>query len=202
MASIQELGFPAKWLLRYINAELAKYDEIGLSNSEAFKPVGIGDKVVPMFPSTPMNIEEVYNDIIANFEVGEPLMIMWDRLMRFRPNPLYVHKREQLLLFLYTTNFDKLMAANIAISQSLDREDVAAQEVNKWLTENKTVLEPDLGELNIFFRNMKVYQADETRDVVELASARTLFVNKIIVEYDYHVYKHDPEDEGLTPVYS
>ncbi len=209
MASIQELGFPAKWLLKYINAELAKYDEIGLSEYSQLAPTSTSpvgpiesQKIVPMFPSTPMNIEEVYNDIITNFEVGEPLMIMWDRLMRFRPNPLYVHKREQLLLFLYTTDFDKLMAANIAISQCLDREDVAAQEVNGWLTTNKTALEATLGELNIFFRNIKVYQADETRDVVELASARTLYVNKLIVEYDYHVYKHDPEDEGLTPVYS
>jgi hypothetical protein len=193
MASIQELGFPAKWLLRYINAELAKYDEIGMNeNSE----------MMPIFPTTPANTEEVYNNLLQTFPVGEPLMIMWDRLMRFRPNPLYVHKREQLLLFLYTTNFDKLMAANIIISQALDREDIAAVEVNKWMSTNRSLLEPELGELNIFFRNMKVYQADETRDVVELASARTLYVNKLIVEYDYHVYKHDPEDEGLTPVYS
>jgi hypothetical protein len=193
MASIQELGFPAKWLLRYINAELAKYDEIGMTEDSA---------MMPIFPTTPANTEEVYNNLLQTFPVGEPLMIMWDRLMRFRPNPLYVHKREQLLLFLYTTDFDKLMAANIIISQALDREDIAAVEVNKWMSTNRSLLEPELGELNIFFRNMKVYQADETRDVVELASARTLYVNKLIVEYDYHVYKHDPEDEGLTPVYS
>lgn len=193
MASIQELGFPAKWLLRYINAELAKYDEIGMTEDSA---------MMPIFPTTPANTEEVYNNLLQTFPVGEPLMIMWDRLMRFRPNPLYVHKREQLLLFLYTTDFDKLMAANIIISQALDREDIAAVDVNKWMSTNRSLLEPELGELNIFFRNMKVYQADETRDVVELASARTLYVNKLIVEYDYHVYKHDPEDEGLTPVYS
>jgi|694.fasta_scaffold16931_6 hypothetical protein len=194
MASIQELGFPAKWLLRYINAELAKYDEMGMIDSDNF---------MAMFPTnSPTSTEELYNNLIQNFNAGEPLMIMWDRLMRFRPSPLYVHKREQLLLFLHTSDHDKLMAANIIISQALDREDVSAQEVNKWMADNKTTLEPVLGELNIFFRNIKVYQADETRDVVELASARTLFVNKIIVEYDYHVYKHDPEDEGLTPVYS
>jgi len=192
MVSIQELGFPTKWLLRYINAELAKYDEMGMIDAGT-------EAMIPMFPTTPANTEEVYNNLLQTFPVGEPLMIMWDRLMRFRPNPFYVHKREQLLLFLYTTDFDKLMASNIIISQALDREDVAAAEVNKWMADNKNSLEPTLGELNIFFRNIKVYQADETRDVVELASARTLYVNKLIVEYDYHVYKHDP---ALAPIYS
>jgi hypothetical protein len=37
------------------------------------------------------------------------------------------------------------------------------------------------------FHSTRVYQADESRDVAELASARTLFVNKLIIEYDYHV---------------
>jgi hypothetical protein len=40
---------------------------------------------------------------------------------------------------------------------------------------------------NIYFHNTRVYQADESRDVAELASARTLFVNKLVVEYDYHI---------------
>lgn len=193
MASIQELGYPAKWLVRYINAELAKYDEIGMSASS---------EMMPIMPSTPTNIEEVYNNMIQTYDVGEPLLVQYDRLMRFRPNPLYIHKREQLILFLFTSNYDKMKAAEIIISQALDREDVSAQEVNKWMAENKTQLKPILGELNVFFRNMKVYQADETRDLVELASARTLYNGKLIVEYDYHVYKHDPEGQGLSPIYS
>ena len=193
MASIQELGYPAKWLVRYINAELSKYDEIGMSASS---------EMMPIMPSTPTNIEEVYNNMIQTYDVGEPLLVQYDRLMRFRPNPLYIHKREQLILFLFTSNYDKMKAAEIIISQALDREDVSAQEVNKWMAENKTELEPILGELNVFFRNMKVYQADETRDLVELASARTLYNGKLIVEYDYHVYRHDPENQGLAPIYS
>lgn len=201
MASIQELGFPTKWLARYISAELSKYEELGMSETQInqIKPAGID---FPVFPSNPIGIEDLYNDLIEIYPVGEPVLVMYDRLMRFRPNPLYVHKREQMLLFLYTSSFDKLMAANIVISQALDREDVAAQEVNKWMADNRATLEPTLGELNIFFRNIKVYQADETRDVLELASARTLYVNKLIVEYDYHVYKHDPEGQGLRPIYS
>lgn len=186
MASINELGFPAPWLLQYLYAELSKYTEMGMEQGAAFKPI---------FPiGAPTNTEELYTNLLGTFSTGEPIMIMWDRLMRFRPNPLYTHKREQLLLFIYTSEFQKLMGANIIISQALDREDAAAQDVNKWLIENHEALEaadPDLGKLNIFFRNFKVYQADETRDVVELASARTLYVNKLIIEYDYHVVERD-----------
>lgn len=181
MATIKDLGFPAKWLIKYINAELSKYEEIG-SSSDA--------PMMPIFPTSPISPEEVYSNLLQTFPVSEPLMIQWDRLLRFRPNTTHVHKREQLLLFLYTTDMEKLMAGNIIISQTLDREDYAAQDVNKWLSDNQESLlaaDPDLGPLNVFFRNMKVFQIDETRDVLELASARTLYVNKLIIEYDYHV---------------
>lgn len=195
MAKINELGFPAQWLIKYIYAELSKFDDMGMTTDS---------EMMPIFPTTPANTEEVYNNLLQTFPVGEPLMIMWDRLMRFRPNSFYVHKREQLLLFLYTTDFKKLMGANIIISQALDREDAAASDVNKWLTQNHEALEAadeELGKLNIFFRNFKVYQADETRDVVELASARTLYVNKLIVEYDYHVYTPDTNSDRFDPLY-
>ena len=181
MATIKDLGFPAKWLIKYINAELSKYEEIG-SSSDA--------PMMPIFPTSPISPEEVYGNLLQTFPISEPLMIQWDRLLRFRPNTIPSHKREQLLLFLYTTDFEKIMAGNIIISNTLDREDYAAQDVNKWLSENHASLiaaDPDLGPLNVFFRNIRVFQIDETRDVVELASARTLHVNKLIVEYDYHV---------------
>ena len=68
------------------------------------------------------------------------------------------------------------------ITDALDREDAAAEDVNRWLKNN-----PISGVTNnVYFHNIRVYQADESRDVAELASARTLFVNKVIVEYDYH----------------
>jgi hypothetical protein len=55
--------------------------------------------------------------------------------------------------------------------------------LNKWVTDNTA----DFPEgKNIFFHNTRVYQADETRDIMELASARTVYSNKLIIEYDYH----------------
>jgi hypothetical protein len=128
----------------------------------------------------PTNIEDLYNDSIAIRQTDSPVLIVYDRLMRFRPTPFYAHKREQLIYFLYSTDVGKLIDSVRVISSALDREDASAQDVNTWSINN-------IESPNVFFHNTRVYQADESRDVAELASARTLFVNKIIVEYDYHV---------------
>jgi hypothetical protein len=197
--------------------------------------------------------------------------------MRFRPTQFYLHKREQLIYFIYSTDVGKLIDTVRVISSALDREDSSAQDVNSYnflnpllktssppivfssknisnkaldgriatittstahgleegdaveITEVMTgspaildtrfngihyvrekpsattfkfkkdaanvasiaasgsVLQKEYIPYNIAFHSTRVYQADESRDVAELASARTLFVNKLIVEYDYHV---------------
>jgi hypothetical protein len=78
------------------------------------------------------------------------------------------------------------------ISQLLDREDAAAQDLNNFIRNESSLNFPH----NVFFHNLKVYQADETRDVIELASARTVFINKLIIEYDYHANWGTANDPG------
>jgi len=179
MDEIKTTGFPPTFLNRYINAQLANFGI--MSQASALLPA-------PFIPAQyPTNIEDVYNDFVQLYsQVGEgnaPTLIVYDRLMRFRPTPFYRNKREQLIYFIYSTDVENLLGAIRVITDALDREDAAAQDVNKWLNDNPINGIPN----NIFFHNIKVYQADESRDVAELASARTLFVNKIIVEYDYHI---------------
>jgi hypothetical protein len=112
---------------------------------------------------------------------------MFDRLVRFRPNAFYRHKREQLVYFIYAPDLSKLFDSTRVIIECLDREDAAAQDLNAWISlndikdENDNIITP-----NVMFHNIKVYQADEARDIAELASARTLFLNKLVIEYDYH----------------
>jgi hypothetical protein len=130
----------------------------------------------------PTNIEDLYNDTISIQQVESPILIIYDRMMRFRPTPFYRHKREQLIYFIYSSDVSKLINAVRIITEALDREDAAAEDVNKYSAENATGENP----AKVYFHNIRVYQVDESRDVAELASARTLFVNKVIVEYDYH----------------
>jgi hypothetical protein len=112
---------------------------------------------------------------------------MFDRLVRFRPSTFYRHKREQLVYFIYAPDLSKLFDSTRVIIECLDREDAAAQDLNAWISlndikdENDNIITP-----NVMFHNIKVYQADEARDIAELASARTLFLNKLVIEYDYH----------------
>jgi hypothetical protein len=68
------------------------------------------------------------------------------------------------------------------IFEALDRQDASAEDVNKWIKDNIPSTDPK----NVFFHRFKAFQIDETRDLLELASVRLSFVNKIIIEYDYH----------------
>jgi hypothetical protein len=138
--------------------------------------------VVPIFAVTPTNTEEIYKNLSQSVQVEQPLLIQYDRLIRFRQNSFYPRKREQLLYYLYSTDLATVNYANILISQLLDREDAAAQDLNSFIKDESDLNFPH----NVFFHSLRVYQADETRDVIELASARTVFINKLIIEYDYH----------------
>jgi hypothetical protein len=169
-----DLPFPPHWINAYLYAKLSEYEDIGIDATQ---------QLVPIFAMTPTSTEEIYRNVLQSSTVEQPLIIQYDRLMRFRPTPFYGRKREQLMYYLYSTSIANVNNANIVISQLLDREDAAAQDVNDWAATNSGNLNVPH---NVYFHNIRVYQADETRDLVDLASARTVFINKLIIEYDYH----------------
>jgi hypothetical protein len=188
MTILTDTGFPPTFLNRYILSELAFYGLV--ANSDLLTP-----EVNPMVPAQiPTNIEDLYNDSIQIRQTESPVLIVYDRLMRFRPTPFYAHKREQLIYFIYSTDVGKLIDSVRVISNALDREDASAQDVNSYSISNPILNSSGQVSIpyNIYFHNTRVYQADESRDVAELASARTLFVNKLIIEYDYHI-KTEPD---------
>jgi hypothetical protein len=173
-----QTGFPPTFLNAYINSELKEFGLI---------PDG-PNPFQPFFPAqSPMNIEDIYNDSVYIKNNPNAIVVMFDRLVRFRPSTFYRHKREQLVYFIYAPDLSKLFDSTRVIIECLDREDAAAQDLNAWISlndikdENDNIITP-----NVMFHNIKVYQADEARDIAELASARTLFLNKLVIEYDYH----------------
>jgi hypothetical protein len=40
--------------------------------------------------------------------------------------------------------------------------------------------------LPVFFHDIKVYQLEESRDIIDFGTARTYAGNKIIIDYDWH----------------
>jgi hypothetical protein len=172
-----DLPYPPYWINQYIYEKLSEYDDIGMSSTSQLNPI---------FATSPTNIDEVYRDVIQATAVSEPLVIIYDKMITFRPTKFYPHKREQLIYFLYSTSLANVNNANIVISQILDREDAAAQDINQWAIEKQKGPNPLPMSHNVMFHNVKVYQAQESRDLLDLASARTMFINKLIIEYDYH----------------
>ena len=176
--NIKTTGFAPTYINNYVNKQLSDF---GLISSGPTLPNQAGFN--PMVPAQyPTNIEDLYNDTIQIQQVESPILIVYDRMMRFRPSSFYRRKREQLIYFVYSSDIEKLINTIRVISDALDREDAAAQDINEYTASEAIAANP----ANVYFHNVRVYQADESRDVAELASARTLFVNKIIVEYDYH----------------
>lgn len=183
--NINDTGFPPTFLNAYVLQQLSDFDLIAppaeIVGSDRNTQVSFNPMVPAQFPT---NIEDLYNDSLQIRTETAPLLIVYDRLMRFRPSPFYRHKREQLIYFIYSSDLSKLLNAIRVIEDCLDREDAAAQDLNTWCINNPAKYGNT--PYNVYFHNIRAYQADESRDVVELASARTLFVNKIIIEYDYH----------------
>jgi hypothetical protein len=187
-----QFGYPPKYINAYLYTKLSEYEDLNLPKNTTYG-------LTPFFARTPLDVSAIYNDLEVLDDATLPLIFTYDRMLRFRPNSFYVHKREQLLYIAYGSVTDVLGASQV-IQGVLDREDAAAQDLNKWMYENQNLKigkdgEEDLllGVPKIFFRNIKVYQADESRDVIEQEvalggrSARPIYANKFIVEYDYHV---------------
>lgn len=176
MARAIDLPYPPRWINAYIADKLKDYNDVGVVEGE----------LIPIFATKPGNTDEIWKQLMDNSPQSAPLLIQYDRLMRFRPSPFYEIKREQLVYYLYSNNLHIINNAILAISHILDREDVAAQEVNEWCSVNLQTYNNAPLPFNVFFHNIRAYQADEVRDLVDLASAKAAYVNKIIIEYDYH----------------
>lgn len=179
--NIQNTAFPPFFINQYVIEQLKLFGI--LSGTE---------QMVPIFPTTPTNIDEVFRNYIGAPNIDNPVLIQYERLIRFRPGPFYRHKREQLVYYLYCTDLSKIMNSHRIIVDALDREDAAAQDINEYCASIATEAMP----YNVFFHNVRVFQVDETRDVMDLAAARTISANKIVIEYDYHT--KDPANYPYT----
>lgn len=171
MSKTSILNTPVFWVNLYLQEQL---QDLGFST-------------VPFFPSTPSTI----NDVTEFFPEGG-VMCTYDRLMRMRRNAFPHIKTEQLLYYFYATAENStlnMVKITEKVNRLLDREDESAQEINEW-ARAKGIVEIFPGEeleYNFAFHNFKVYQLQETRDIINFGTARTYGGNKIIVDFSYHL---------------
>jgi hypothetical protein len=185
MANDTVLNTPTLWVNKYLQAKIAE-GSIDIQT-------GIG---VPFFPSTPSSIDDITEQWVVVNDVRYPyagVMATYDRLIRLNKKSFPHIKTEQVMYYFYATQEDvtiQMVQTQEKILRFLDRGDESAQEVNDWCS-NRQINLGTQGSQNLvdnifYFHNFRVYQLEETRDIIDFGTARTYGGNKIIVEYEYH----------------
>jgi hypothetical protein len=159
------LNTPILWINGYLKEKLG---------------ILLPDAPIPFFPSSPTALEDLY----TMFPEGG-LMCTYDRLIRMRRSPFPHIKTEQVLYYFYATatnTKENMVKIQESVLRLMDREDETAEEINNWAKgKNIGGFEP-----KFYFHRFKVYQLQETRDIVDFGTARTYTGNKIIIDFDYH----------------
>jgi hypothetical protein len=149
-----------------------------------------GDTTMPFFPTSPTAID----DLTESFPNGNGQFAVYDRMFKMRRSPFPHIKSEQLLYYFYATGENPIpfiIETAQLIQDILDGSDESAQDLNSWIKAKQTSLTPlvnDSGDAlpMPFFHKIKIYQLEETRDIVDFGTARTFAGNKIIIDYDWH----------------
>jgi hypothetical protein len=167
-----------------------------------------GFGAVPMFPTFP-NDFSIAQDFTLDVLIGGDLSrfsfegqaAVFDRMFKMRRTPFPHIKCEQLLYYFYALTevaVVNLIEMTQKIQDLLDGGDESAQDLNDWIKTkvNGTVV-VDGEEFNKvtfdgkdfllpYFHYIKIYQLEETRDIIDFGTARTYAGNKIIIDYDWH----------------
>lgn len=145
------------------------------------------------FPTMPTDINSLTEDFP---EAASDVFAVFDRMLKMRRGPFPHIKQEQLLYYFYKMSNDPeaLIETTQIVADLLDREDESAQEVNAWISSKINedgYVTFGTGRLArnfkpVFFHNIKIFQLQETSDIIDFGTARTYAGNKIIVDYRYH----------------
>lgn len=173
MANNTALNTPVLWINKYLQAKLS---DLGFSS-------------VPFFPTSPSTIDS----LTQSFAETNGVMATYDRMFKMNRKNFPHIKCEQLLYYFYATqenSITNMVQVTEIIYRLLDRFDESAEEVNNWCS-NRQIDVGSNGSQNLidnifYFHNFRVYQLEETRDIVDFGTARTYAGNKIIIEFDYH----------------
>jgi hypothetical protein len=175
------LNTPVLWINKYLQAQI----------SEIFQS-DTGDDFAsfPLFPSTPSTIDDL-TEFFGTSTQG--VAATWDRLIKMNRKGFPHIKCEQLLYYFYATGdnpIEKMVSIQESVLRLMDRFDETAEEINNWCSNRVIRVTTPTGSVDLesqfYFHNFKVYQLEETRDIIDFGTARTYGGNKIIIDFDYH----------------
>ena len=173
MANETLLNTPTLWVNKYLETKIP--DMAGVSD-------------IPFFPASPSTVD----DLTETFPASD-VMATYDRMIKMNKKDFPHIKSEQIMYYFYAVGSEpitKVVKATEAIFRLLDRFDESAEEVNNWCSNRRinigTKDQPELIDNMFYFHNLKVYQLEEVRDIIDFGTARTYAGNKIIIEFEYH----------------
>jgi hypothetical protein len=150
----------------------------------------LGNINIPFFPTSPSTIEQLQQTATLNNQ-GQ-LFAVYDRMFKMRRKAFPHIKDEQLLYYFYSLDIVQMIDTTQYVADLLDRGDESAEDINAWIksklnADGLYVPNQDGKEfLPVYFHDLKVYQLEETRDIIDFGTARTYAGNKIIIDYCYH----------------
>lgn len=149
------------------------------------------------FPTQPTTIDTFTEEFPDSAE--EPFAV-YDRMFRMRRGPFPHIRTEQLLYYFYKTSggIEALIETTQVVADLLDNGDESAVDLNNWIKDkhdaqgnqienNRAVV--TFNDKNFYlpyFHEMKIYQLEEARDIIDFGTARTYAANKLIIEYSWH----------------
>jgi hypothetical protein len=173
MANDSSLNTPVLWINRYLQDKIPE-----LTGLDKF----------PFFPSTP----SILDDLTGSFPAGG-VMAVWDRMIKMNKKSLPHIKNEEVLYYFYATaenHIENMVKIQESIFRLMDRLDETAEEINNWCSNRSinigTTQIPNIIDNMFYFHNFKVYQLQETRDIIDFGTARTYGGNKFIIDFEYH----------------
>lgn len=168
----------------FINAYLAEKVPSALGDGR------FSNGLLKFFPTSPTSIDDL-TETFPN-AAGE-VFAVFDRMLKMRRGPFPHIKYEQLLYYFYKMAGDPvdLIETTQVIQDLLDNGDESAYDLNEWIRAKQLSSSPLTDAsgtpfLEVYFHEIKIYQLEETRDIIDFGTARTYAGNKIIIDYCWH----------------
>jgi len=165
------------WINSYLQSKLGSIAGIGM----------------PMFPTKPSTIDELTQSFVVTADSLQVptagVMAVWDRMFKMRRGPFPHIRSEQILYYFYATesnNIERMVQVQELVSRLLDRGDESAEDVNSWARGRSISISGEDLTNKFYFHDFKIYQLEESRDIIDFGTARTYGGNKIIIDYTYH----------------
>jgi hypothetical protein len=189
------ISYPPIFINDYLQEKIYQSFESDFQFEDDSNPI---PPTIPFFPVGPTTIDQLTTTLPTS---SRGLFSVYDRMLKMRRGPFPHIKYEQLLYYFYKTEStpELLIETVQKVQDLLDRGDESAQELNSWISSKLTdglYVKQNKSFLPIFFHDLKIYQLEETRDIIDFGTARTYAGNKIIIDYCYHTVGEKRRADG------